>query len=110
MALNSGSQTYSWNGQGNNGVTWPAGQYTLAVTATGANGQAVTVSTQTQGTVSGINLSQNPAQIIVGGQSYPISAIQSINSSSLSNNSGLSTLNSSISTLNSNITTLSQLL
>jgi flagellar basal-body rod modification protein FlgD len=110
VALNSGSQTYSWNGQGNNGVTWPAGQYTLAVTATGANGQAVTVSTQTQGTVSGINLSQNPAQIIVGGQSYPISAIQSINSSSLSGDSGLSTLNSSIGTLNSNITTLSQLL
>ena len=71
--------------------TWPAGQYTLAVTATGANGQPVTVSTQVQGTVSGVNLSQNPPQLIVGGQSYPISAVQSINSSSLSS---LSSLNS----------------
>ena len=43
-ALNAGSQTYSWNGQGTNGVTWPDGNYTLSVTATGANGQPVTLS------------------------------------------------------------------
>ncbi len=89
VSLNAGTQTYSWNGQGNNGVTWPAGQYTLAITATGANGQAVTVTTQIQGTVSGVNLSQNPPQLTVNGQSYPISAIQSIN-----NGSGTSALTS----------------
>jgi flagellar basal-body rod modification protein FlgD len=107
VSLSASTQTYSWNGQGNNGVTWPAGQYTLAINATGANNQSVTVSTQTQGTVSGVNLSQNPPQIIVGGQSYPISAIQSINSGSLS---GLGSLNTSISTLNSSLGTLNQLL
>jgi flagellar basal-body rod modification protein FlgD len=107
VSLNAGAQTYSWNGQGNNGVTWPAGQYSLAITATGANNQSVSVSTQTQGTVSGVNLSQNPPQIIVGGQSYPISAIQSINSGSLST---LSNLNSSISNLNSSLSTLNTLL
>src|ERR1700678_1127526 len=53
VSLNAGSQAYTWNGQGTNGVTWPAGQYTLAVNATGANGKAVTVATQVQGTVSG---------------------------------------------------------
>ncbi len=61
VSLNAGTQTYSWNGQGTNGVTWPAGQYTIAVSATGANGQAVTVSTQVQGTVSGVNLSHKSA-------------------------------------------------
>ena len=59
-------------------MTWPAGQYTLAINATGASGQTVTVTTQTQGTVSGINLSQSPPQLTVNGQSYPITAIQSI--------------------------------
>ncbi len=106
-SLNSGTQTYSWNGQGNNGVTWPAGQYTLAITATGANNQSVSVSTLTQGTVSGVDLSQNPPQIIVGGQSYPISAIQSINSGS---ESGLSNLNTSIGNLNTSISNLTKLL
>jgi flagellar basal-body rod modification protein FlgD len=107
VALNAGSQAYSWNGQGSNGVTWPAGQYTLSISATGANGQPVTVSTQVQGTVSGVNLSQNPPQLTVGGQNYPVSAIQSINSGS---NSTLSNLNTSISNLNTSINTLSQYL
>jgi len=106
-SLNSGTQTYSWNGQGNNGVTWPAGQYTLTVSATGANGQPVTITTQTQGTVSGVNLSQNPPQITVGGQSYPITAVQSINNGSLST---LNNLNSTIGNLNTSLNNLSQLL
>jgi len=84
VSLNAGTQTYSWNGQGANGVTWPDGKYTLSISATSASGQPVTVSTQVQGTVSSVNLSKNPPQLTVGGQSYPISAIQSINSSSLS--------------------------
>lgn len=106
-SLNAGSQSYSWNGQGNNGVTWPAGQYTLAVNATGASGQAVTVTTQTQGTVTGVNLSQNPPALTVNGQSYPVTAVQSINSGSTS---VLGNLNSSIGSLNTSISNLSQLL
>jgi len=106
-SLNAGTQTYSWNGQGNNGVTWPAGQYTLAVTATGASGQTVTVATQIQGTVSGVNLSQSPPQITVNGQSYPISAVQAINNGT---NSVLSNLNTSIGSLNTSISNLSGLL
>src|SRR5579872_3954733 len=68
MSLNSGSQSFTWNGKGNNGQTWPDGTYTLSVSATGANGQAVNVSTQVQGTVSGVNLSANPPTLTVGGQ------------------------------------------
>ncbi|HTZ03443.1 MAG TPA: flagellar hook capping FlgD N-terminal domain-containing protein [Xanthobacteraceae bacterium] len=106
-SLNAGTQTYSWNGQGNNGVTWPAGQYTLAINATGASGQTVAVTTQIQGTVSGVDLSQNPPELTVNGQSYPITAIQSINSGSTS---VLGNLNTSIGNLNTSIGNLTQLL
>jgi flagellar basal-body rod modification protein FlgD len=106
VALNAGNQTYAWNGQGANGVTWPDGNYTLSINATSANGQAVTVSTQVQGVVTGINVNQNPPTVTVAGQSYPISAIQSINSNS--GTSGLSSLNSSINSLNSTINSLLQ--
>ena len=34
--LNAGNNTYTWNGQGNNGVTWPDGNYTISVSAVGA--------------------------------------------------------------------------
>jgi flagellar basal-body rod modification protein FlgD len=107
VSLSAGTQSFTWNGQGNNGVKWPDGNYTLAISATGANGQPVTVSTQVQGTVSAININQNPVQVTVAGQSYPITSIQSINGNSLSN---LGTLNSSINTLNTSLSTLSQIL
>jgi len=76
--LNAGTQTFSWSGQGNSSVTWPDGNYTMAISATGANGQPVTVSTQVQGVVTGVNLSQNPPLLTVGGQNIPLSQIQSI--------------------------------
>ena len=78
----------------------------MSVSATSASGSAVTVSSQASGTVTAVNVTQNPPQVTVGGQSYPISAIQSITSSS----SSLSSLGSSLSSLNSNITALTQLL
>jgi len=107
ITLNAGTQTYSWNGQGNNGVSWPDGTYTIAVTATGANGQPVTVSTQVQGVVTGVNMSQEPPTLAVGGQSVPITQVQSISNGTAGS---LSKLNSSISTLNSDLSNLSQYL
>ena len=48
ISLSAGNQTYAWGGKGNNGLTWPDGNYTLSINATGANGQAVTVTTEVQ--------------------------------------------------------------
>ena len=76
--LNAGTQTFSWSGQGNSSVIWPDGNYTMTISATGANGQPVTVSTQVQGVVTGVNLSQNPPLLTVGGQNIALSQIQSI--------------------------------
>jgi flagellar basal-body rod modification protein FlgD len=78
LSLNAGTQSYTWNGQGSNGQTWPDGTYTLSITATGANGQAVTVSSQVQGVVSGVNLTSNPPTLTVGGQNIQISQVTSI--------------------------------
>jgi flagellar basal-body rod modification protein FlgD len=78
VALNAGTQSYTWSGQGTNGQTWPDGNYTLSITATGANGQAVTVSSQVQGTVSSVNTSSNPPTLTVGGQTVQISQVTSI--------------------------------
>ncbi|SRR5579883_2595830 len=80
MTLTAGSNSFSWNGVGNNGVQWPDGTYTMSITATGANGQPVTVTTQVQGKVSSIDVSQNPPTVTVNGQSYPITSITAVNS------------------------------
>ena len=104
-SLSAGSQTYTWNGQGNNGVTWPDGNYTLTINATSATGQAVTVSTQVQGIISSVNVSQNPPLVTVGGQSYPISSIQSINSGSNSISNAISSANNIGNSISNSINT-----
>ena len=76
--LNSGSQSYSWNGVGNDGTTWPAGSYTLTATATTASGQSTTVTTQIEGQVSSVDLTQTPPALTIGGQTYTINDIQQI--------------------------------
>jgi flagellar basal-body rod modification protein FlgD len=77
-SLNAGTQSFTWSGKGNNGQTWPDGTYTLSINATGANGQAVTVSTQVQGVVSAVNTSSNPPTLTVNGQTVQLSQITSI--------------------------------
>jgi flagellar basal-body rod modification protein FlgD len=108
--LNAGSNTYTWNGTGNNGVTWPAGNYTISVSATSASGQSVTVTPQVQGVVSAINVTQSPPQVTVNGQAYPLSQIQSISTAaSTASGAVASTANSltgSLNSLNSSVNSL----
>jgi flagellar basal-body rod modification protein FlgD len=78
VALNAGSNTYTWSGQGNSGVTWPDGTYTLAITATSASGQTVNVTPAVEGTVTGVSLATNPPTLTVAGQSVQLSQVTSI--------------------------------
>src|SRR5215470_5080753 len=70
-----GQQTFNWNGVGTNGQQWPDGSYTLSVTATDASGKSVGVSTQVQGVVSSVDLTQNPPILLVGGQNFKLDQI-----------------------------------
>lgn len=78
VALNSGSQAYTWNGVGNDGTTWPAGNYTMQVSATNASGQATTVTTQVEGQITAVDLTKTPPALTMGGQNYTINDIQRI--------------------------------
>jgi flagellar basal-body rod modification protein FlgD len=78
-ALSAGnSQPFTWNGQGNDGTQWPDGQYTLSTTAKDASGNPVAVSTQIQGVVNSVDLTQSPPLLSIGGQSYTLSQITGI--------------------------------
>src|SRR5579864_2984062 len=77
-AVNAGTQTFNWNGIGNDGTQWPAGNYTLTATAVSASGQSVPISAQVEGTVSSVDLTQTPPVLSMGGQNYTIDQIQRI--------------------------------
>jgi flagellar basal-body rod modification protein FlgD len=78
VTVNSGSQTFTWNGQGNDGTIWPAGNYTLTATGTSASGQNTAISTQIQAPVDSVDLTQTPPLLSVQGQNYTLTQIQKI--------------------------------
>jgi len=83
MTLQAGSNTFKWNGQGNNGTQWPDGTYTMAVTAKDASGQSVGVSTLVTGVVDSVDLTKNPPVLSVNGQSFTVNQIQGVSRSGL---------------------------
>src|SRR5581483_6785375 len=54
------NQPFQWNGKGSDGSQWPDGQYKLTATATDSSGNPVAITTQVQGVVSSVDLTQQP--------------------------------------------------
>jgi flagellar basal-body rod modification protein FlgD len=73
-----GAQTFAWNGLDSTGSPAPDGPYTLSISAVGANGQTVPVTTQIQGVVTAVDVSTTPPNLTIGGQSYPLNQITQI--------------------------------
>jgi flagellar basal-body rod modification protein FlgD len=72
------NQPFTWNGQSTDGTQWPDGQYTLSATATDGSGNSVGITTEAQGVVSSVDLTQTPPLLSIGGQSYTVDQIKSI--------------------------------
>ena len=73
-------QPFNWNGLGNDGTQWPDGQYKMTATAVDSSGNNVAVSTDVQGVVSSVDLTQTPPMLTINGQSYTINEIKGISS------------------------------
>ena len=76
--LNAGQQNFVWDGRGNNGVQWPEGAYKMTITAKDATGQAVAVSSQIQGVVDSVDLTQDPPVLIIGGLPYTLDKVRQV--------------------------------
>ncbi len=76
--VSAGSQEYTWNGRGSNGLALPDGNYTISVTAKDATGQTVAVATEVQGVVDGVDLSQNPPVLQVGSRSFTLDKVKQV--------------------------------
>ena len=79
FAANAGNnQTFNWNGLGSDGTQFPDGNYTLTATAKDSAGNTVAVSTQVEGVVSSVDLTQSPPLLSIGGQTFTVNQVQSI--------------------------------
>jgi flagellar basal-body rod modification protein FlgD len=79
FTINAGNnQAFAWDGRGNDGTQWPEGNYKLSVVATDAAGKTATVSTQIQGTIDSVDLTQTPPQLSIGGQTFTLDQIKKV--------------------------------
>jgi flagellar basal-body rod modification protein FlgD len=76
--VNPGTQTFTWDGRGNDGRIWPAGNYTLTATAVDASNQSVAISTEVQAVVDSVDLSQDPPVMSINGQNYTLDKIKRV--------------------------------
>jgi flagellar basal-body rod modification protein FlgD len=72
------NQTFNWDGKGNDGTQWPDGQYKMTATAADTAGNTVAVTTQVQGVVNSVDLTQSPPLLSINGQNYTVSQVKSI--------------------------------
>ncbi|HLG82068.1 MAG TPA: flagellar hook capping FlgD N-terminal domain-containing protein [Bradyrhizobium sp.] len=72
------AQPFSWNGKGNDGTQWPDGKYKMTATAQDSSGNSVAVSTDIQGVVSSVDLTQTPPLLTIAGQTYTVNQIKGI--------------------------------
>src|SRR3954451_11697442 len=77
-AINFGRQDFVWDGRGTNGQRWPAGNYTMTVTAKDANGQSVAITTDVQGIVDSADLSQTPPVLSIGELTFTLDQIKRV--------------------------------
>jgi flagellar basal-body rod modification protein FlgD len=76
--MQAGTQNFAWDGKDNTGVKWPDGNYTLSVTAKDASGQAVSIPSEVQGVVDSVDLTQSPAVLSIGGQTFTLDKIKRV--------------------------------
>jgi flagellar basal-body rod modification protein FlgD len=78
FTLQTGPQSFEWDGKGNGGTQWPSGAYTMSITSKDANGQAVAIATEVQGMVDSVDLTQNPPLLLIGGNNFTLDKIKRI--------------------------------
>jgi flagellar basal-body rod modification protein FlgD len=78
FSMNTGMQSFEWDGRDANGVKWPDGNYTISVTGKDASGQTVAIPSEIEGVVDSVDLTKTPPELSVGGQPFTLSKIKRV--------------------------------
>ncbi len=80
-SLSSGANTFTWNGQTTSGQTLASGNYTLGVSATDANGNAITPTVSISGVATGVGSANGVTQVDIGAVPVNFSTVTSVTNS-----------------------------
>jgi flagellar basal-body rod modification protein FlgD len=76
--VQAGDNTYTWDGTSDNGTTLGADTYTFTISATDSNGNAVSTTTNTSGTVTGVRYDSGNIYLEVGDKEVSLSDVTEI--------------------------------
>ncbi|MGV3651188.1 MAG: flagellar hook assembly protein FlgD [Devosia sp.] len=73
-----GESVYRWDGMGSDGKARPDGTYSISIDARDADGKLVSVSTQMQGVVTGVDFSGTEPVLLIGNARVNLSSVSSV--------------------------------
>jgi flagellar basal-body rod modification protein FlgD len=76
--MQAGINDFTWDGKSSNGTQWPAGNYTMTVTAKDTAGQSVAVPTEVEGVVNSVDLTKSPPLLSVAGQDFTLDKVKRV--------------------------------
>ena len=77
-SISSGRQDFVWDGRGTNGQRWPAGNYTMSITAKDTSGQNVAITTDVQGIVDSADVTKTPPVLSIGSLNFTIDQVKRV--------------------------------
>lgn len=81
--LKTGKNELTWNGQTEEGIKAPVGDYSVTMEAIGSNGRKVAVEAKTEGVITGVNFTAKGPQLLVGKQVVNMADVKSISDPTL---------------------------
>jgi flagellar basal-body rod modification protein FlgD len=76
--VQAGIQDFQWDGRSNNGAINPPGKYALSIVAQDASKNPVAISTEVQGVVNSVDMTQDPPVLSIGGQEFTLDKIKRV--------------------------------
>jgi flagellar basal-body rod modification protein FlgD len=76
--MQAGSGTFTWDGKDNDGNSQPAGTYSISMQAVTPEGKSINVSTETTGTVTGVDFTGTEPVLLVGNTRLNLSGVTSV--------------------------------
>lgn len=88
LSATQGTNTWTWNGVGDNGGTLADGAYTVSVTGAAAAGTGAALPFSVIGTATGVQVQNGGVQLRMGAVSVPFANLQSVNAATTTTSGG----------------------